>query len=77
METLELKKYLVSKINQIDDDLILNEIVQLIDKKESTVYQLSKEQINLVNEAKEQFKNGDFIDQDEMDRRVEAWKKRK
>jgi hypothetical protein len=77
MATLELKKYLVSKINQIDDDLILNEIVQLIDKKESTVYQLSKEQINLVNEAKEQFKNGDFIDQDEMDRRVEAWKKRK
>ena len=68
---------MVSKINQIDDDLILNEIVQLIDKKESTVYQLSKEQINLVNEAKEQFKNGDFIDQDEMDRRVEAWKKRK
>jgi hypothetical protein len=77
MATLELKKYLVSKINQIDDDLILNEIVQLIDKKESTVYQLSEEQINLVNEAKEQFKNGDFIDQDEMDRRVEAWKKRK
>lgn len=77
MATLELKKYLVSKINQIDDDLILNEIVQLIYKKESTVYQLSKEQINLVNEAKEQFKNGDFIDQDEMDRRVEAWKKRK
>lgn len=77
MATLELKKYLVSKINQIDDDLILNEIVQLIDKKESTVYQLSKEQINLVNEATEQFKNGDYIDQDEMDRRVEAWKKRK
>ena len=77
MATLELKKYLVSKINQIDDDLILNEIVQDIKKKESTVYQLSKEQINLVNEAKEQFKNGDFIDQDEMDRRVEAWKKRK
>ena len=77
MATLELKKYLVSKINQIDDDLILNEIVQLIDKKESTVYQLSEEQINLVNEAKEQFKNGDYIDQDEMDRRVEAWKKRK
>lgn len=77
MATLELKKYLVSKINQIDDDLILNEIVQLLDKKESTVYQLSEEQINLVNEAKEQFKNGDFIDQDEMDRRVEAWKKRK
>jgi hypothetical protein len=77
MATLELKKYLVSKINLIDDDLILNEIVKLIDKKESTVYQLSEEQVNLVNEAKEQFKNGDYIDQDEMDRRVEEWKKRK
>jgi hypothetical protein len=77
MATLELKKYLVSKINLIDDYLILNEIVKLIDKKESTVYQLSEEQVNLVNEAKEQFKNGDYIDQDEMDRRVEEWKKRK
>ena len=75
MTTIALKKYLVSRINLLEEDSVLDEIKSIIDKNEK-VYVLSNSQIKLVNEAQEQIKNGNFITQEEMDRKVEAWQNR-
>jgi hypothetical protein len=40
MKAIALKKYLVSKINLIDDDSVLDKIKEIVDKKEA-VYVLS------------------------------------
>jgi hypothetical protein len=76
MTTIALKEYLVSKINLLNDEAILEKIKKIVDKKEK-VYSLSKHQINLLNEAREDIKNGNFISDEEMNSKVEAWAKRK
>jgi hypothetical protein len=72
MATLELKKYLVSKINLIDDDSVLDKIKAIVDKQES-VYVLSDYHLEKLKIAEKQFLEGDYIDQDEMDKKFEAW----
>lgn len=76
MTTVALRKYLVSKINLLEDNAVLDEIKKIIDKTEK-VYVLSEYQLALVKEAREQIKNGDFITEQEMDKKVEKWAKRK
>jgi hypothetical protein len=72
MTAIALKKYLVSKINLLDDDLVLGKIKKLVDKSEK-VYMLSDYQLEKLKIAEQQLLDGDFIDQDEMDKKVEAW----
>ena len=72
MKAIALKKYLVSKINLIDDDSILDEIKEIVDKKE-TVYVLSDYHLEKLAKSRQQFANGDFLTQDEMDKKVEEW----
>ena len=40
MTTIVLKEYLVSKINQLEDQKVLNQIKKIVDQQE-TIYQLS------------------------------------
>lgn len=77
MTAIALQKYIVSKINDIDDGIILEKIKNLIDSKPEKVYELSDEQINLFNESLDQYKNGNYIDASEMDKKVLEWQKGK
>lgn len=72
MKAIALKKYLVSKINLIHDDSILDEIKEIVDKKES-VYVLSDYHLNRLEESRQQFANGDFYTQEQIDLEVEKW----
>ena len=77
MTAIALKQYIANKIIDIDDNLILEKIRNLIDSKSEIVYELSKEQINLFNESQVQFKNEDYIDDLEMDKKFALWQKEK
>ena len=77
MTAIALKQYIANKIIDIDDNLILEKIRSLIDSKPEIVYELSEEQINLFNEAQVQYKNGDYIDDLEMDKKFALWQKGK
>ena len=77
MTAIALKQYITNKIIDIDDNLILEKIRSLIDSKPEIVYELSEEQINLFNEAQVQYKNGDYIDDLEMDKKFALWQKGK
>ncbi len=72
MTAIALKKYLVSKINLLDDDLVLEKIKKLVEKNEK-VYVLSETQLESIKISEQQILNGDYIDQDEMDKKFEVW----
>ncbi len=72
MTTIALRKYLVSKINLLEDDLILEKIKKIIEKKEK-VYELSEEQLKKLAQSREQFANGEFYTQEQVDLKIEEW----
>ena len=76
MTVATLQKRVKENISLINDKSILETINRIIDEN-SQVYILSDEQVNLVKEAQEEFKNGDFLNQEDMDKQVEQWAKRK
>ena len=77
MTAIAIQKYIAQNIIDNDDDVILNQIKKLIDSKKQTVYELSHEQVLMFNESQNQYANGEFIDDLEMDKKVEQWQKGK
>jgi len=78
MNTVELKKELISRISGIDDTDFLNVIKTILDnkKKEYFIALTPEEEKELLN-ASEAGKNGEFISQNEMDKKVEKWLREK
>ena len=76
MTVATLQNTVKENISLIKDKSVLETINRIIDEN-SQVYILSDEQVNLVKEAQEEFKNGDFLNQEDMDKQVEQWAKRK
>lgn len=75
MTALELKKRLIKKINQTHNNEILEEMFRLITNEETdeSIYELSDAQINAIEEAQLQFKNGQFISDEQADNEIEEW----
>jgi len=75
MTVTELRKRLIGKINQTDNNEILEEMYRLIVNEETDdrIYKLSDEQINAVEEAQEQFMNGQFLKSEQADKEIEEW----
>lgn len=76
MTVATLQKRVKENISLINDKSVLETINRIIDEN-SQVYILSDEQVNLVKEAQEEFKNGDYLNQEDVDKQVEQWVKRK
>ena len=72
MTTITLKNYLVSKISKIEDDSILVKIKTIIDQNEE-IYILSYSQIQKIENSRKQIEDGNFLTQEEMDKKVEEW----
>ncbi len=72
MTAIALKKYLVSKINLIDDDSVLDKIKKIVDKKEK-IYVLSDFHLKKLEKSRKQFANGEFYTQEEADLKIEEW----
>lgn len=75
MTVTELKKRLIGKINQSKNNELLEEMYRLIANEEtdSSIYELSDEQAHVVEEAQQQFKNGQFQTGDHADNDIEEW----
>jgi len=70
-----LKQKLIGKINQTEDSGILEEMYRLIvnEETEGSIYALSDEQRNAVEEAQQQFKNGQFLNSEQADQEIKEW----
>lgn len=75
MTTSELKKKLIKRINNIDDDLLLQEVSRLIDTvdDESDIYYFTEEESRAIEEARESYKRGEFLTDEEANKEVDEW----
>jgi hypothetical protein len=75
MTVKELKKRLIGKIDQTDNNELLEEMYRLIANEETgdDIYELSVEQINAVEEGQLQYKNGRFLTEEQADKDIEEW----
>ena len=75
MTVTELRKRLIGKINHTNNSEILEEMYRLIinEETDNSVYELSDKQTSAVEEAREQFKNGQFLKSKQADKEIEGW----
>jgi len=74
MTAIELKKILIHRIEEIEDESILNAIKTILDSKTQTqVIKLTREQRQEIAESKNQIEKGLFIEQDELDNEFAKW----
>ena len=75
MSSAELKKRLIDKIQETDNENLLEEAFRLLqlESEDIEVYKLSDEQKSAVNEAREQIKRGEFLTDDEANKDIDEW----
>ena len=75
MSTSELKKRLIDKIKETDNNNLLEEAFRLLqlESEDIEAYKLSEDQKNAVNEARQQIKNGQFLTDDEGNKDIDEW----
>lgn len=74
MTTIELKRHLIERITDIDDEKFLNAIKTILDSKlESKILNLTEEQRLEITESRRQIEQGLFIEQLEVDEKFAKW----
>ena len=70
MTTIELKKILIHRIAEINDEPFLTAIKTILDSKsQSQILNLTPNQRSEIIESKKQFEKGLFIEQSELDKK--------
>ena len=78
MSTLELKQSLIHRITEIDDISLLKAIKTILDfKSKEEIYSLTEEQKNEILASKHDVEKGLFINNEELQKEVDSWLKRK
>jgi hypothetical protein len=75
MSAQDIKTLLHESIENINDESFLLAVKQILDRKYTTSVQpeLSTEQIQRIDEAKEQIRSGQFLTNAQADKLVERW----
>lgn len=74
MEIAELKKKLIAKINLIDNNEILESMMSILEiHNKQDVYVLNEAQLAAIEEAREDYRNGRFLTNDEANAEIEKW----
>lgn len=74
MTTIELKKILIHRIAEINDEPFLTAIKTILDSKsQSQVLNLTQSQRSEIIESKNQIEQGLFIEQSELDKEINKW----
>jgi len=70
MELAELKKEIQASIEEIEDEQILLEIAQLLDKQEDTAYEHTNEFWDAINKARQSIAEGKGISNQEARQQI-------
>ena len=78
MSTLELREMLLEKISVMEDEGLLQEIASLIetDHQLEDDYEMSDDEIAAINEGIAQLDNGQWITNEESNKRADEWLKK-
>jgi len=73
---LQLKLDIISRITELKEVRVIKEIKKLLDfELEDNLYELSTDQENRVAEARKQYKNGDYITNEDAENEIDQWLK--
>jgi hypothetical protein len=75
MTVIELKKRLIGKINNTNNNEILEEMYRLIENEETdlSVYKLSTEQNSAIEEAQDQYRKRNIMTNEQADKEIDEW----
>lgn len=75
MTTIELKKQVIGRINQLTDNELLMDLFKLLDNNliDSDVYKLSDNHKIAIDSAISQIDNGDFLTNDLANKEINEW----
>jgi predicted transcriptional regulator len=78
MTTVELKKFLMHRIAEINDKSFLTAIKTIIETKSgSTIYKTTAEQRKRIKEGKEQIARGESFTNEQVEEEIGKWLKEK
>ena len=76
MNISAIKEKLIKEIRQTNDLQLLQAVLRILSlKTEEEVYQLNEAQLSAIEEARAQFKRGEFLTNEEADKEIEEWLK--
>lgn len=70
MATISLQQQIIKQISEIEDIALLEKIKSIL---ETSKYQLSQDQVSLINEAEIQYEKQEYIDGSELDEKFKEW----
>lgn len=75
MTSIELKNKVISKIHQVNDEEILNEIYKLLDDslEEIDTIMLSENHKNTIEIAKAQIEKGEYLSNEQANKEIGKW----
>jgi len=77
MTTIQIRQKVIDKISKIEDIELLKALKKIVDTLDisSNVYEMTNDEINAVNEGREQIKQGKFIDNSDLEKEEDEWLK--
>ena len=75
MSTAELKKKIISEINDIDNEDLLLEVYQLLETEHeaAALYPLSEDQLSAIRKSQDQIKKGQFVTEEDANKEIDEW----
>ncbi len=75
MTTKELRHKVINKINKLDDENLLNDLIRLIDDstEDKEIYRLSDNHKKAINIAIDQIENGDYLTNKQSNNQIDEW----
>ena len=74
MTVIEKKQKLIASINNTDDENLLDQLLLAVNfEEDNSIYIMSPEEKEAVKEGLEQIERGEWITNEEADRRAEEW----
>lgn len=71
--TTQIKNSLISRIKDSNDLDFLKALQTIFDSSEQTLYQISSEQNESIIKGREDIKNGDYIENDQLMSEMKKW----
>jgi hypothetical protein len=71
--TTQIKNNLISRIKASNDMKFLKALKTIFDSSEQSLYQLTQEQQGSIGQGREDIKNGDYIENDQLISEMKEW----
>ena len=75
MTTNELRHRVIKKINELDDENLLHDLIRLIEdsKDDNEIYRLSDNHKKAINIAIDQIGKGDYLTNEQSNQQIDEW----